>query len=537
MFRFTFYQIPFMRNGTRVPALAAGVTAVSALEKYKKTEIVTRLQFSETQAQAVINNGDAIADSGANYMRVARTTSETVGDYSTDTAAAFYWVDDIQLLAAAEGRTPAALVSFTPDPWLTDFFAPEASPTVRGRLAQTTKKDGTTNNEPKESAIDPVTSYTDNPFAEIRPFLDLEGQSDPPQGVGYRICGIFSAENSQIVTFFTSDVFDRAGVSRAVWEMGCVNRVSMDFGAGVVQQDVNLSVSRLYVIPAVWVDSPPSAEEYIDLQTGWSTVSAYKAKNGAIGSIYGYNAEIFTVDETTTFGGGKEWLKPSTRAYVCTPKRQIELREPLGVTRTDGLGALFWIRCECAANFHGAASLSILMFINGEWIDVSSDFEADFAVNEEAVKQSQNKSLYALQSITNVIGAVGGAIGGVKSGNYFGAVQAVAGGINGLAEQRAARRQPAAITNAGGTVCDFIERVGLLYIAIIRAQNETQLAEYAEEYGYILTNEPLVQYGGADLVGEFARFAEVDVTGTTGGQLSQLEIADAFRRGVRLVEL
>lgn len=537
MFRFTFYQIPFMRGGTRVPALAAGATAVSALEKYKKNEVVTRLQFSETQAQVVINNGDTLADSGANYMRVARTTSQTVGDYSADTAAAFYWVDDIQLLAAAEGATPAALVSFTPDSWLTDFFAPEASPTVRGRLAQTTKKDDTTNNEPKESAIDPVTSYTDIPSVEIRPFLDLSGQRDPPQGVGYRICGIFSAENSQIVTFFTSDVFARADVPRAVWEMGCVNQVSMDFGAGVVQQDVKLSVSRLYVIPAQWVGSSPSPEEYIDLQTGWSTVSAYKAKNGTIGSIYGYDAEIITVDGTTAFGGGKEWIKPSTRAYVCTPKRQIELREPLGVTNTEGFGALFWIRCECAADFHGAASLSILMFINGEWIDVSNDFEADFAVNDEAVKQSQNKSLYALQSITSVIGAVGGAIGGVKSGNYFGAVQAVAGGINGLAEQRAARRQPASITNAGGTVCDFIERVGLLYIAIIRAQNETQLTEYAEEYGYILTNEPLVQYDGADLVGEFARFAEVDVTGTTGGQLSQLEIADAFRRGVRLVEL
>ena len=236
-----------MRGGTRVPALAAGVAAVSALEKYKKAEVVTRLQFSETQAQVVINNGDVIADSGANYMRVARTTSETVGDYSTDTAAAFYWVDDIQLLAAAEGATPAALVSFTPDPWLTDFFAPEAAPTVHGRIAQTTYTNAALEAEARTVDVEPVGFNAAPP--NVWGYLENGGAQDwysyAATEAKYRVCVTCISENREIFGYESLDVYDRDSVLPAALEVSRIASVKVQNPP----QTYNLSVLKIYILP------------------------------------------------------------------------------------------------------------------------------------------------------------------------------------------------------------------------------------------------------------------------------------------------
>lgn len=518
-----------MRNGTRVPALAAGATAVSALEKYKKTEIVTALQFSETQAQAVINNGDAIADSGANYMRVARTTSETVGDYSTDTAAAFYWVDDIQLLAAAEGRTPAALVSFTPDPWLTDFFAPEASPTVRGRLAQTTFENSLIINEVRtcnirQVGIDPTkkTEYFDGGACPERfyPASNLDK---------FRVLATYASENGEIFGFMTHIDKLKHDILDVALDMSRVAKVHQG-DAVAVPQDFALSPLKIYILPSYWCEGLENETDTDfdlffggGLSVGTAGISVRRIKAGT------------APDPPFEISLARRRFDPKRqRAFIGTPKRIVEVQTcPSGLSNDHvTFGGIF----VQYSNGSMSDALQITMYINGEFQDISDDFTIDFAVNEASLRQAQQKEFFALNAISNVVGAVGGAVGGFASGNYFGAIQSIVGGVQGLMQPAAERRQPATL-RGDGNVAIAVTTEGILQGWIVSNETNTESIDaYISEYGYTLENAPFVEFSDI-AINNFYMFAAVDIVGTTGGQLSQLEIADAFRRGVRLVEL
>ena len=532
MFRFTFYRIPFMRGGTRVPALAAGSPAVSALEKYKKAEVVTRLQFSETQAQAVINNGDTLADSGANYMRVARTTSETVGDYSTDTAAAFYWVDDIQLLAAAEGATPAALVSFTPDPWLTDFYASESAPTVHGRIAQTTYTSDALESEIRTVDAEPVGFGAAPPT--VWGYLENGGTgnfySPVATGANYRVCVTCASENGEIFGYESLEVYDRNNVLKTALQVSRIASVKVQNPP----QTYNLSVLKIYILPQS--ATPNIGEDKADLYgtdglplpvTMYPMVPATDLRGGS-GSA--------TVTEPET--PFKPLFAPQVRKFLCTPKRAIELKTInfIGGGSTKGYAVVARLFVRYSRESMSDA-LQIMVIVNGELVDVSDDFTVDFAVNEELLRQSQQKELYALQAISNALGAAGGVVGGLSSGNYFGAVQAAAGGISGLVSPRAAARTPATV-KGDGSASIAVGQCGLLSLVLYDDYgNAETIAASVEKYGYVFENAPRLDFDTRPPAGNYYQFATVEVSGTTGGQLSQLEIADAFRRGVRLVEL
>lgn len=524
MFRFAFYQIPFMRNGTSVPALAAGTTAVSALEKYKKIEIVTPLQFSETQAQVVINNGDAIADSGANYMRVARTTSQAIGDYSTDAAEAFYWVDDVQLLAAAEGATPAAVVTFSPDVWLTDFYSKDSTPAVNGRILQTSLNSQVLKDEPRRLDIEGGAQSGD-PF--VLPYLELGAPSNPAEAdLGYVVFATFINEFGGIVGVRTYQSYSIDDTRNVLYQFSHVTQIwSLN---DTLKENVQLV--NLYALPELDYPAVDNTSQ-IKLITESDTQISYECAFMKGVNVIAPKTLNITVSESTAKRLGQAYRK-----FLLTPKKIIELKNLKFEKNESGEYTANVLAFRASyANRSQSDSMQILLFVNNEIVDVSDDFMVDFAVNEERLKQSQNKQLYALQSISSAIAAIGGAVGGFASGNYFGATQAIIGGVENIASRQAALKQPAHI-RCDGNAAVAIASTGLFSIVSFdNVANNDSMEEYLQNYGYTYDNAPPFTFPGEQNV--YYKFQSVEVSGITGGQYSAHEIAQAFLRGVRLKTL
>ena len=191
-----------------------------------------------------------------------------------------------------------------------------------------------------------------------------------------------------------------------------------------------------------------------------------------------------------------------------------------------------------AAAPFGDDTVSVYMQISGEFYDVTNDFIVDFAANTAAIQQAQQKQLVALQAITGVIGAAGGVAGGIASGNYFGAVQAAAGGVEAIASIGAARRTPAQITASGGAL-SFLYAVGSLIIIVSMGtpRNNAEMKSAELEFGWLLDNLPFVLYPSGLTLDTYYRFSEVTVYGLSGGQGAQQEVANALASGVRLVDI
>ena len=499
---------------------------------YKVTEVVTDLAFAETQREIIVDGDTAIAiDNGAaNYVYIAQTDSETIGVYTNDRRPAYYWVDDLQFVGVSDG-TPAAIVTILPDVWLTDFFP--NMPTVRGRLAQSTKLMA---GEPRTPLVAPVYDT-----AQL-----LQYDALVPNGTaGFYTIGVFSTERGSIVQYimFGSTFAD---VKNNIFMLSsAVSSISyLDGKPGIT---TNISCIRVYVLPGEFLTTTDGTP-LVDTGAGsrWATKikTAYGDEEHTVWSF---------IDGTDLDGVGLRRVKnvntPSAaaglvlndincRSWIVTPGRFVELSAQRGIKTPSGrdpaLAAFF-----LSANGSGDDGIKIYLQVGEEFIDVSDDFVADIAPNETAVQQAQQKQLIALQAITGVIGAAGGVAGGVASGNYFGAVQAAAGGIETIAGISAERRRPPQMKSNGGVAAFYgFAKTLVLLISTGTPANSSLVADTEDEFGWKYDNAPFVKYEWPDIdLDNFYRFSDVVVENVTGGTATAMEIAEAFAVGVRLVSL
>src|SRR5699024_6303001 len=106
--------------------------------------------------------------------------------YTNDRRPAYYWVEDLQFVGVSDG-TPAAIVTISPDVWLTDFFP--NMPTVRGRLAQSTKLMA---GDPRTPIVAPVYDTS-----QLLQYDALVGNN----AAGFYVVGVFSTERGTITQY------------------------------------------------------------------------------------------------------------------------------------------------------------------------------------------------------------------------------------------------------------------------------------------------------------------------------------------------
>ena len=529
MYRIVFFKIPFMRGGYRVPVCPVINKPITYMSGWKVAEVVTDLAFAETQREIIVDGETAVAaDNGmANYVYIAQTTNSAVGVYTDDVRGAYYWMDDLQFVGVLDGSdTPAAVVTISPDVWLTDFCSGYTS--VHGRLAQSSLL---LSEEPRSPLVAPV--------------YDVSGLAINyalPVSSAFLVVGVFSLASGAIYTIAT-----RAN------SFAALDNVTQAFGGAATFEKWTdgstrvfqsaASCARIYVLPEEFSETV-GGEALIE-DDPFGVVYRVRASENAEDYVQGYG---FVLGSTATQvglrkvlyvtapSGSSDFNSVNTKSWLATPARLISLDATRGIKYRTGATptlATFFI----SAATIGDDSIQIYVQVGDEIIDVSNDFLADFAVNEKAVQQAQQKQLVALQAITGVVGAAGGVAGGIASGNYFGAVQAIAGGAETLASLGAAKRTPAQIRGNGGALAFLKMTSELLWLFSCETiVNSQRIADTEAEYGWQYDNAPY--YDDVLEYDKYYRFADVVIEGDmTGGQGALQEIANALVTGVRLVDI
>lgn len=529
MYRFVFFKIPFMRGGYRVPVCPVFNAPITYMGAWKVAEVVSDLAFAETQREIIVDGATAVAadDGKANYVYIAETTNNTVGVYTDDVRGAYYWMDDLQFVGVQDGSdTPAAVVTISPDVWLTDFCS--GYTTVRGRLAQSTVNIATM---PRTPVIQP---YYDIDNTVQRDALPLR----PARGNNYWAVGVFATNDGGILTYA---IPESSWALLRMWAnaIGSAAKITQTPRSGSGSAiTLNVDCIKLYILPAAFV-------EYGSGISIFSRGSLFKhTLETAGGAVYddlyipsydGGTGLLKTL--TVTLATYQEaFLALEKKSWLVTPARFIELSAARGmVDRAGNYITPASIYVSIASS--GDDGIKLYLQTGEEFIDISDDYAADFAANTAAVQQAQQKQLIALQAITGVIGAVGGAAGGVASGNYFGAVQSIAGGVQSIAQIAAARKSPAQIRGNGGVASFFaMTQTLLLAVSLGNPINLMEFQKVENEYGWQYDDAPY--YNDALEYDNYYRFAEVEIDGDiTGGQGAQQEVANALVTGVRLVNI
>lgn len=530
MYRIVFFKIPFMRGGYRVPVCPVINAPITYMGAWKVAEVVTDLAFAETQREIIVDGATAVAadDGKANYVYIAQTTNSAVGVYTDDVRGAYYWVDDLQFVGVQDGSdTPAAVVTISPDVWLTDFCSGYTS--VHGRLAQSSLLLA---GEPRTPLVAPIYNIDNTIQIDALPARSVHDDN-------YWAIGMFAADNGQILTY-AIPASSWAEMSMWVNLMGSAAKITQTPKAGNADPLVlNVNCVRIYVLPAAFVEyaaGMPLFAKSTLVENRLEAAGGAEYNDMYIPSYSGDGAGLVKTFVVNLGNESDDFLGLNKKAWLVTPARFVELSAAKGMTTSTGNytpPAAVYI--SMAGN--GDDGIKLYLQTGGEFIDISDDYIADFAANDAAVRQAQQKQLVALQAITGVIGAAGGIAGGVASGNYFGAVQAAAGGVESIAGLAAARRSPAQIRGNGGVVSFFaMARTLLLAVSLGDPINLTRIQKAEAELGWQYDNAPY--YDDVLEYDKYYRFTEVTIDGDmTGGQGAQQEVANALVSGVRLVDI
>lgn len=529
MYRFVFFKIPFMRGGYRVPACPPPIKPIARMNKFRVAEVVTDLAFSETQREIIVDGDTAIAaDNGkANYVYIAQTTNRTLNVYKDDVRGAYYWLDDLQFVGVQDGSdTPAAVVTISPDVWLTDFCSGYTS--VRGRLAQSTV---VIENTPRTALQAPYYA------AE---FLQQFNALTP--GAGLYIVASMTTERGEIETFVAHAI----GILHAeeiVRHLGSATKVETRRD-GAAAGSYNVTCVKIYMLPGDFLTASDGQLLYAPddgVNGEWHIISAqdYDLKVGKFiegAKIPGTGLVRVRNIKSPSAAASAVLYNINCKSWIVTPARFVEISPRAGMKNPSGsvptLGAFF-----IAGARVGDDGIKIYLRVDDEFIDVSDDFIVDFAVNDEAVKNAQHKQLVALQTVAGVIGAIGGAVGGFSSGNYFGGVQSIVGGVEGIADLASVKHKVAQM-RGNGEVFSFYNFAKTLVLLVSTGTpvNNGEISAVEAEYGWQYDNAPY--YDGELEYDKYYRFSEVTIEGDmTGGQGAKQEVATALTTGVRLVDI
>lgn len=524
MYRITLYHVPAMRGGIDITSSFGDSSRYTKLNGYKVGEAVTELTFDDAQDAIYVADLNAIEIAGsdepidaANYMRVAFTPS-AAQPAANDASPAWYWITSIDMIGSRTSvtRMPAR-ISIAADPW-GDFFSTfggDGHPFIDGLLRQTTKTilfDGLRVSPPippmggyesvSIQTLDPANTFDVRVFATM---IDAQGA----------IYGLMSDASAP-----PNDV----NISAALQAFTTAVRIR-DSG----EAEKNVSVLKCYVLPSRWI---PSA---------WISNIAYQVE-AASGLKMG--AHLLSVNSTGAarhYSMASRTVPPGGKVFVGTPGRVVELdtltwRESSGACVPADID--IYVRFSGGRSGFGASdSLTILMFDGTGFLDISPDYEVSVAVNEGAARMAQQKTATALQLVTNVIGAAGGIAGGVASGNWFGAVQSAAGGVEAVIQPSVEKSTPARVAYQGGAMSAYLAGLGGLYcVRLTRPKNADAIDALVEKVGLVADDPPWVTIGATTTdfqSGAFYKFDACQWRGAVGGMDSAEEVCREFGLGRR----
>lgn len=458
------------------------------------------IQFYPAQRQLLIANIDFQAFKGANYVMVYY---DTIKEWHA------YFIDGIDYLAQpideSGALTSPAVVNITEDTFVSDL-ATRAQELIDS-------EQGTACPWPEVSAILERAShrYIANDSAiepiELDPSMLGEATITPllPEDTTWVPTVQFVGENGMtgLYVFNTDEAGTDPTSSSMSWAealqilnmmLTCPKAI---LGGGTPQ---NISFLHAYVLPYSWIaDRIATHGDLGDYELADADGSPAASLGGI--SVSTAAGGIAASGMLTLYGF--EW----EAKQVITPDGTTELKTAATLPHVYGLPTninypLNWTARLLVGNFTMNAQnpVTAILWIEGDEIDISSAFEMSIVVNEQALAQSQNKISTNIALLSSVVGAAGGVVGGVASGNWFGAVSALAGGAGNIADIIAAKHQPAQIKGGGdgGTALQNYRGIGIV------RRNFRQISA-ARKYGENI----LSTYGGALVFPKVIKLADI----------------------------
>lgn len=531
-YRYTFYKLPYSQSGIKRPIMLSAT--YSCLKKYIVAEFISESVFSETQSSFCVKNWDQYQADGidlANYVRIARVSDN--GTPLSDINPSYNWITNVEICAYQyEGGQPA-IVSIVGDSWVTDFCEVLRGHIV-GRLEQTSNPVLIGKDRPVSLPVS-ASSWGGSGLPSKRAFLN---DTD-----AYRIVAIVTTEANNIKGLITTvtqkysqtDPTADDNLLGNLWDFAGMTGIKPTSGGNV---PYNATLSKLYIVPE-WMCTRVEydEDEYTIVPSGIGgaiTVRPFLVRSYTLPEMLGATDAPDIATEAADI---------AKKIYLRTPSRFIEVPHDTapsnGATNTDVRVYMSYSSSgyNGKSGAQGDDELSIYALIDGNFYDISADFETPFAVNDEALKLSQNKTSTAIKAVANVIGAVGGVVGGVASGNYFGAVLAGAGGVAGLSENYDIQRQPATAKGSGSVLSMLMCEHCTLQFVDVPATNADEINAAVDEFGYIMKIPQTVDMCDylPEMAGHFYRMSNVSVYGFSGGSVAAEEIKAIFERGVRIV--
>lgn len=496
MYRISFYNLPASRDGGLLLVPNAGTPAEIATQyvKHRTTEIFTELQFRRDQASIVVTTPTVTG----NYIRIARTTTATVGDYASDdtTDITYAWIMDIIPFPTADGDERSWIVYLDIDPWITflysqDKTARDASK-IYGRLMRTSRFGSNIMPVRRIPPLKPDWNGVQPKYYGPNPRSLLAG-------IVYRYSVILCATTPdgdlvQLILRATEssertqkDAVDSV-YDRLVYASNAVSYESNTLPGN----PTNISVSKVYIIPDEWIqtDMLASGTWTIHAKRGSGNIdfkTATQFSHDHTGTIEPLLVATYSIREIINLKEATDpTFKPYTTVFIRTPKQAIPIDCDMSIDQSSESRVYAYLAISNGGmNDDG---ISIVIKVGDQVHDVSDDFTVDFAINEQALRQVQHKELTALQGISTVVGTLGGVVGGVASGNYFGAVQSLVGGANSLGGMVANRTTPATM-RAGGSAAGTLSYATLIYFEVYyEPVNKYEIDQTAENYGYELAD-------------------------------------------------
>lgn len=526
MYRITLYHVPAMRGGIDIISSFGDSSRYTKLNEYKVGEAVTALTFDDAQEAIYIADLNAIEIAGstepidaANYMRVAFTPSSEQ-PAANDSSPAWYWITSIDMIGT---RTVAAekpaRIRIAGDPW-GDFFSTfggDGHPFIDGLLRQSTK-----------------TSLFNG--LKVAPPI-------PPMG-GYETVLIQSLESASLfrVRVFATMIDESGAIYGLIADAnGLPNDANISaalqaFTTAVKMRDSseaekNVSVLKCYVLPSSWIAS------------AWISNIAYQVETASGIKVGAHLLSVNSSGVARRYSMSSWPVPPGGKVFVGTPCRVVELNTLTWRERSAACVPAdieIYIRFSGGKTGFGASdSITIIMFDGENFADISPDYEITVAVNEGAARMAQQKTATALQLVTNVIGAAGGIAGGVASGNWFGAVQSAAGGVEALIQPSVEKSTPARVTHQGDAMSLYIAGLGGIYCVQAKdPKNRGAIDALIEKVGLVVDNPPWVTIGAATTdfqAGAFYKFDACQWRGAVGGMDSAGEVCRGFELGRRFL--
>lgn len=537
MFKFYFYQIPFMKGGETIPA--PNGDAIARYTQYEVAKTETSKPFRGEQGELVVTNFDDPQKARkANYMIM-----QSVNANGAELYRLAYWLDFAELLSPDEGTGEPKGVRFgvSIDEWGSYVFGTpngvKTSAFFSGRISVTSasRYAGTHARVPLVAP-----DYSGKSIARIN---NVIGVND------YGVIVGTTDEAGNVFSFIVTKEENSAnfdslfGLISAV--AGVTKTTRVRYRGGTPYRFVeNAKATSIKVIPYFW-----ATDERISHLDDWTTEDEKRLSNfvtcvdPATGKQVDLKIRLFISQEpftppvkfTYSFASAfSAYLQPYSRVSLKCGNMSFDFKDDPTVNNS----VTFTMHPSPAGE--DSDETTIILFMNGEEIDVTSAFDVDFAVNEEMVRRKQTGLTTALRGVSSIIGSVGGAVGGFASGNYFGGVQSIVSGVGSVAGMIEEGTKPANHRNHNSALNGELWQGLISFSMLDDPKNVDIMRTNAERYGYIYRDKPWYRSDLAAFAsgGTYLRVEDPTVElYDGGGQNAAQKIAGHLESGVKFTRV